>query len=104
MELIAPGGQYFDLLIKDGRGDTVYHWERQEYGPPPPLLPTVRETIVPGQSITRHLEFTIPQAGMFYIRGRNFGGWNFGQVLAMYPDASGYGLYIDTPFVLITGR
>jgi len=102
VELTSPGGQYFDLLIRDGQGNIVYHWERQKYGPPPPLLPTVRETIAPDQSITRHLEFTIPQAGTFYIRGRNFGGWDYGQVLAAYPDGSGYGLYIETPFVLIT--
>ena len=104
VELTAPGGQYFDLLIKDGQGNNAYHWERQEYGPPPPPLPTVRQTIAPGQSITSRLKFSIPQAGTFYIRGRNFGGWNFGQVLATYPDASGYGLYIDTPFVVITAR
>lgn len=34
VELTSPGGQYFDLLIRDGQGNIVYHWERQEYGPP----------------------------------------------------------------------
>ena len=33
-----------------------------------------------------------------------FWGWDFGQVLTWYLDGSGYGLYIDTPFVAVTAR
>jgi len=63
-----------------------------------------KETINPGQSITKSLEFSLPKAGTFYIEGRNFGGWDYGQVLASYPDGSGYGLYIDTPFIVINAH
>ena len=104
VELTAPGSQYFNLTIRDGQGNIVYQWERQEYGPPPPSLDWFKETINPGQSITKSLEFSLPQAGTFYIEGRNFGGWDYGQVLADYPDGHGYGLYIDTPFMVITAR
>lgn len=104
VQLTSPGGQYFDLLIRDGQDNIIYHWESEKYGPPPTSLPTIRETIAPGQSISSHLEFRIPRAGTFYIRGRNFGGWNYGEVLATYPDRSGYGLYIETPFIVITAR
>ena len=47
---------------------------------PPPLeptqliVPTIEETILPGQSITRSLQFKILQAGKLYIEGRIFGG------------------------------
>jgi len=104
VELTAPGSQYFDLLIKDGHGNIVYHWERQEYGPPPPALDWFKETINPGQSITKSLEFSVSKAGKLYIRGRNFGGWDYGQVLVDYPDGHGYGLYMDTPFIAIEAR
>ncbi len=104
VELTAPGSQYFDLLIRDGQGDIVYQWERQEFGPPPPALDWFKETVKPGRTITRRLEFNVPQAGTFYIAGRNFGGWDYGQVLVDYPDGHGYGLYMDTPFILITAH
>ncbi len=104
VELTAPGSQYFDLLIRDGQGDIIYQWERQEFGPPPPALGWFKETVQPGRTITKRLEFNIPQAGTFYIAGRNFGGWDYGQVLVDYPDGHGYGLYMDTPFILITAH
>jgi hypothetical protein len=104
VEIMAPGSQYFDLIIRDGQGDIVYQWERQEFGPPPPALDWYKETIQPGQIITRRLEFSIPQAGTYYIVGRNFGGWDYGQCLVEYPDGGGYGLYMDTPYILITAH
>jgi len=104
VELTAPGSQYFNLTIRDGQGNIVYQWEEHEYGPPPPALDWFKETINPGQSITKSLEFSLPKAGTFYIEGRNFGGWDYGQVLASYPDGSGYGLYIDTPFIVINAH
>ena len=104
VELTTPGSQYFNLTIRDGQGDIVYQWQRQEYGPPPPTLDWFKETINPGQTITKRLEFSLPKAGTFYIEGRNFGGWDYGQVIADYPDGHGYGLYIDTPFMVINVR
>jgi len=104
VELTAPGSQYFNLTIRDGRGNIVYQWEGHEYGPPPPALDWFKETINPGQTITKRLEFSVPQAGRFYLEGRNFGGWDYGQVMADYPDGHGYGLYIDTPFIVINAH
>jgi hypothetical protein len=104
VEITAPGSQYFDLIIRDGQGNIVYHWERQEFGPPPPSLDWYKETLQPGQTITKRLEFSVPQAGTFYLEGRNFGGWDYGQVLVDYPDGHGHGLYMDTPFIIIKVR
>lgn len=104
VKLTAPGSQYFNLTIRDGQGNIVYQWESQEYGPPPPPLDWFKETINPGQTITKRLEFSLLEAGTFYIEGRNFGGWDYGQVLADYPDGHGYGLYIDTPFLAVTAH
>lgn len=104
VDLTAPGSQYFNLTIRDGQGNIVYQWEEHEYGPPPPPLDWFKETINPGQTITKRLEFSLPEAGTFYIEGRNFGGWDYGQVLADYPDGHGYGLYIDTPFIVINAH
>jgi hypothetical protein len=102
--ITAPGSQYFNLTIRDGQGNIVYNWERQEFGPPPPALDWYKETLQPGRTITRQLEFSVPQAGTFYLAGRNFGGWDYGQVLVDYPDGHGYGLYMDTPYILITAH
>lgn len=104
VEITAPGSQYFDLIIRDGQGNIVYHWERQEFGPPPPALDWFKETVNPGQTITKRLEFSVPQAGTLYLAGRNFGGWDYGQALVDYPDGHGYGLYMDTPFIIIKVR
>jgi hypothetical protein len=118
VELSSPGGQYFDLIIRDDQNNIVYQWERYEAGlpaslpapaeitaPPPPLtaIPEnpVQETIGPGQSITANLEFSIPKAGTYYLSGRNYGGWGFGQILASYPGGGGYGLSLESPFVVI---
>ncbi len=102
VEITAPGSQYLNLTIRDGQGNIVYNWERQEFGPPPPALDWYKETLQPGQTITKRLEFSVPQAGTFYLEGRNFGGWDYGQVLVDYPDGHGYGLYMETPYILIT--
>ena len=104
VELTAPGSQYFNLTIRDGQGNIIYNWERQEFGPPPPALDWYKETIQPGQTITKRLEFSLPEAGTFYIEGRNFGGWDYGQVLADYPDGHGYGLHMETPYILINAQ
>ena len=101
VEITAPGSQYFDLIIRDGQGNIVYHWERQEFGFPAPAFDWFKETVQPGQTITKRLEFSLPQVGTFYLAGRNFGGWGYGQGLVDYPDGHGHGLYIDTPFIVI---
>lgn len=104
-EITAPGSQYFNITIRDGQGNIVYNWERQEFGPPPLALDWYKETLQPGQAITKRLEFSMPQAGTFYLEGRNFGGWDYGQVLMEYPDGhGGYGLYMETPYILITAH
>jgi hypothetical protein len=102
VEITAPGSQYLNLTIRDGQGNIIYNWERQEFGPPPTALDWYKETLQPGQAITKCLEFSVPQAGTFYLEGRNFGGWDYGQVLVDYPDGHGYGLYMETPYILIT--
>jgi hypothetical protein len=104
VELTSSDRQYFDLLVRDGNGNIIYHWEQERYGSPPLSLPTAKETLMPGQSITGRIEFSVPQAGTFYLRGRNFGGWDFGQVLATYLDGGGHGLYIEAPFLVVTAR
>jgi len=104
VEITTPGSQYLNLTIRDGQGNIVYNWERQEFGPPPPALDWYKETLQPGQTITKRLEFSVPQAGTFYLEGRNFGGWDYGQVLVDYPDGHGHGLYMETPYILITAR
>ncbi len=104
VEITAPGSQYLNLTIRDGQGNIIYNWERHEFGPPPPALDWYKETIQPGQTITKRLEFSVPQAGTFYLKGRNFGGWDYGQGLVEYPDGHGHGLYMDTPFILITAH
>jgi hypothetical protein len=43
VELRSPGGEYFDLLIKDEQGNTIYQWQVDKYGPPPPREPTPGE-------------------------------------------------------------
>jgi hypothetical protein len=118
VELNSTGGQYFDLLTRDGQNNTAYQWERYQAGlpanlpapadpvqPAPPLtaMPErpYKETLHPGQSITGRLQFSLPEAGTYYLRGRNFGGWDFGDIMAIYPDGSGYGLYIEAPFIVI---
>jgi hypothetical protein len=118
VELSSPSGQYFDLLIRDGQNNIVYQWERYNAGlspslpaptevvtPPPPLTVfphnSIKTTIDPGQSITGTLEFNIPKAGTYYFGGRNFGGWDFGEILAEYPSGNGYGLYIEATFIVI---
>jgi len=104
VKVTAPGSHYLNLTIRDGQGNIIYNWEEQEFGPPPPALGWYIETMQPGQTITEKLEFRVPQAGTFYLRGRNFGGWDYGQVLAEYPDGHGHGLYIDTSYMLITAH
>jgi hypothetical protein len=121
VELSSTSGQYFDLLIRDDQNNIIYQWERYNAGlptyfpaptepiqPPPPLnmIPEhpFKETINPGQSITHRLEFSLPKAGTYYFCGRNFGGWDFGDVLADYPNGTGYGLYIEAPFIVIDAR
>jgi hypothetical protein len=104
VEITAPGSQYLNLTIRDGQGNIVYNWERQEFGPPPPALDWYKETLQPGQTITKRLEFSMPQAGTFYLEGRNFGGWDYGQVLVDYPDGHGHGLYMETPYILVTAQ
>ncbi len=49
-----------------------------------------------------HFPITVVPSG--FARGRNFGGWDYGQVLVDYPDGHGYGLYMDTPFIAIEAR
>jgi len=104
VEITAPSSQYLNLTIWDGQGNIVYNWERQEFGPPPPALDWYKETLQPGQTINKRLEFSVPQAGTFYLEGRNFGGWDYGQVLVDYPDGHGHGLYMETPYILITAQ
>ena len=121
VELSSPSGQYFDLLIRDSQNNIIYQWERYNAGlppslpaptesiqPPPPLtmIPKYpfKETINPGQSITSRLEFSLLKAGTYYLRGRNFGGWDFGEVLCKYPNGGGYGLHIEAPFIVIEAR
>jgi hypothetical protein len=119
--LSGPGGEYF-MLIKDEQGNTIYEWQVDKYGPPPPrevpppgeqgvtpppepnqdVVPAIEEPILPGQSITRSLQFKTLQAGKLYLEGRIFGGWGFGYVGVHYPDGHGEGLYIDTPFIAIS--
>ena len=114
-------GEYFNLLIKDEQGDTIYEWQVDKYGPPPPrevpppgedgvtpppepnqdIVPAIEESISPGQPITRSLQFKILQAGKLYLEGTIFGGWGFGDVGVHYPDGHGEGLNIDTPFIVI---
>jgi hypothetical protein len=76
--------------LKDGQGNTVYNLEKEL----PDTLGTIRQTIVPGQSITGRLEFALPRAGTFYVTGRYF-------------ERSAHDIvarYIDTPFLVITAR
>jgi hypothetical protein len=118
VELSSTGGLYLDLLIRDAQNNIVYQWERHHAGLPANLTAPVepvqtatplnvmpehpfKETLNPGQSITGRLQFSLPEAGTYYLRGRNYGGWDFGDVMANYPGGSGYGLYIETPFILI---
>lgn len=118
IELSSPSGQYFDLLIKDNLNNILYQWERWNAGLPPALpKPTetiqpvppfngrpenpFKETLNPGQTISGRLEFSIPKAGTYYLEGRNYGGWDFGEILASYPGAGGYGLNIEAPFIII---
>jgi hypothetical protein len=122
--LSGPGGEYFNLLIKDEQGNTIYEWQVDKYGPPPPrevplpgehgvtpppepsqdIVPAIEEPVLPGQSITRSLQFKTLQAGELYIEGTIFGGWGFGYVGIHYPDGHGEGLYIDTPFIIISAE
>jgi hypothetical protein len=121
INLSSPNNQYFDLLIKDTQNNIVYQWERWNAGLPPSLpKPTeviqpvppfngrpenaFKETINPGQSITAQLQFSIPKAGTYYLQGRIYGGWDFGEIMATYPNGSGYGLHIEAPFIIIEVR
>jgi hypothetical protein len=122
VDVTSPGGQYFDLLIRDRQNNIVFQWERVQAGlppsspapteiktPPPPLTASpprnpFKTTLNQGDSLTAELEFRIPAAGTYYLCGRNYGGWDFGDIMAEYPDGSGYGLYMDTPFILVEVR
>ena len=63
-----------------------------------------KSTLNPGESISADLEFSLPKAGTYYLSGRIFGGWDFGEVMAKYPDGGGYGLHIEAPFLVIDVR
>jgi hypothetical protein len=119
IELSSPSGYYLDLLVRDEQNNIVYQWERYESGllpslptatqeiqtPVPPLnaVPENQfKTILnPGESINAELEFSVPKAGTYYLSGRIFGGWDFGEVMAQFPAGGGYGLHIEGAFMVI---
>jgi hypothetical protein len=121
VELSSPTGRYFDLLIRDDQNNIIYQWERLQAGLPASLpAPTTviqpspgltgllqnssKVTLNPGESVTSDLEFMAPSAGIYYLRGRNFGSWDFGEIFASYPNGSGYGLHLEAPFIFIQAR
>jgi hypothetical protein len=121
VELSSPTGHYFDLLIRDDQNNIIYQWERLQAGLPASLpAPTTviqpspgltgllqnssKVTLNPGESVTSDLEFMAPSAGIYYLRGRNFGSWDFGEIFASYPNGSGYGLHLEAPFIFIQAR
>ena len=115
LQLRSPGGEYFDILIRDSQDKIIYRWSYEKYpnaayplnvNPTPPepgtpLLPLIKEDITSGFTVSRTLEFCISQPGSFYVKGSTLHCRDGSQVGATKPDGSGFGVNVSTPFITI---
>ena len=105
LELSAPGGQYFNLFIRDRQNNMLYRWRDDKYptGNLASVLPLVKETIESGWSATGRLQFRVPQAGTLYLKGLTFNDGS-GYQVTVSQGSGGYGVNADTPFLVIQAR
>lgn len=105
IELSSPGGEYFNLFIRDRQNNMLYRWRDDKY-PPGNLagvLPLVNEMILPGWSVSGRLQFRVPEAGTLYLKGLTFND-SWGYQVSVTQGSGGYGVNADTPFLVIKGR
>jgi hypothetical protein len=108
VELSSPGGEYFNLFIKDKQNNFIYNWRDEKYqssGQSASSLPAVNETIEPGWSATSRLQFRVLKSGTLYLKGLTFNDGYGYQVTVSRPQSSGgFGVNADTPFLVIQAR
>lgn len=72
IQIAAPGKEYLNLIVQDEGGQEIFNWLLNKYGSLP-AGPMETLTLDPGGSITRSLEFAMPEEGTFKVIATRFG-------------------------------
>jgi hypothetical protein len=106
-EFSSPGGEYFDIMIKDEQNNFLYFWRKEKYpaGSLRGIIPMVSETINPGWSVTRSVPFKVQKGGTLYVYGLNFNdGFAYSTGISYTPGGGRFGVNISTPPFIINVR